>query len=340
MERFISTLYKLVHDVNRYVPSKNLTTILDKYKELNFATVVYKIGTLLKNNVQMINDKNQELFNDTFIVLPNFDLKPLWPKLKTGQKNKVWIYLSILQIESDLIITQASNEKVTVKEETVKEENVKINDDNDLIKFDPFEGIGSNDTNVAELYESISLMDEEEGGPGIESVMKMLGVDKMIDIKGITEQIRTMTPESIKENMDKLQEVLGDDMDKDTYEIVETMLFGMNKGLQNQDNLIKALEETSKTMEPIMKEKKFDPQKLIKAASAAMETQKNPDGSSIPNPMAMLSNFFNPGTSKKQMLQQAQNMLGQMGMGNVDMSKIVGGAQKKQPRPGPRKGRR
>lgn len=336
MDRFISTLYKLVHDVNRYVPSKNLSTILDRYKNLNFATVVYKVGTLLKDNLKAITEKNQELFNDTFIVLPNFDLKVFWPKLKTGQKNKVWIYLSILQIESEIILIEASK-KEDVEEKVIEKVE---EDDEKLIKFDPFEGIGSDDTNVTELYESISLMDKEEGGPGIESVMKMLGVDKMIDLKGITDQIRGMTAESIKANMEKLSEVLGDDMDQDTHDIVETMLFEMNKGLQNQDSLIKALEDTSKKMEPMMKEKKFDPQKLIKAASAAMDTQKNPDGSSMPNPMAMLSNFFNPGTSKKQMMQQAQSMLGQMGMGNIDMSKIVGGAQKKQPRPGNRKGRR
>ena len=105
---FVTIFYKLLFDFNRYWPSDTVQNILDSYKDLDMAKVIFHIHSLLQKHTGAIEKKEDTMFVQPFILLPGINLSEAWPKLLRGQKNKIFTYLKILEIESDIIMNRSN----------------------------------------------------------------------------------------------------------------------------------------------------------------------------------------------------------------------------------------
>lgn len=336
-KNFITTLYKFIYDLNRYVPNSGSQEILQIYDKLDTAKVIFRLYHLLNSNIEKVKNKDETLFNTTFIMLPNIDLSVHWSKLIKGQKDKLWLYLNILYVETDILV----NSKQDPQQTTVKDvkDNKEVNDTKEegpVVKkddFDPFVGVGSNNEEfgVEQMYSSVpSLEDDKPSGVGIEAIMNLTGFDKMINMNDLTSQLKNMSKEDIDNATNSIKSYLGPNVDSKTTDLISDMLMSVSEELKNNNGLtnganpittIKNIAETvASKMRPNIEKNNIDVTQLLNATQAFGNNLKDKNGNPMfgsgnVNPFALLTQIaggMNSGTITEQQQQQYMNQCNDM----------------------------
>lgn len=348
-ENFLTTLYKFVQDLDRYKKTEGTEQALKVFNQLDMAKVIFRIYTLLKNANDKILSKDETLFNTPFEILPNVDVSLVWPGLAEGRKLKVFTYLSILQIESDILVNKDDKENKENNESKEKKP----------LEFDPYVGIGSNNPKeycVADMYESLANMPEEDhsnSGPGLASIASLIGLDKMVNFEELSDQLKNMKPEDIENATNNIKEMLGNNMDEKTTSMLNTMLTDISIEMQTSNlntgdpfkNIMGVAESVAGKMKPKIQSGELDLSRLVNSTQLFATQCKDKDGNPMfgegNNPFAMLSqlassltggaNNANHQMTEKQMKDQCNKMLKSMNMGD-DVEKLLQQTQTK-PKP-------
>ena len=419
-ENFLTTLYRFIHDLDRYHQTSGTKQILEIYNKLDMAKVIFRVYTLLHKNSQFITNKDETLFQNEFELLPNLNLSEIWPTLVTGRKQKAWTYLSILQIESDILVnnsndsqkqevtTEIPKQKVTTetlkevvttetlkevttetlkevttetpkqevttetpKQEVVTEPLKEVATETQITKaskepfvFDPYVGIGNvatdNDYGVEEMYASLANMPDEETsvGPGLESIANIIGLNKMIDFDGLSEQLRNMKSEDIDNATNNIKEMLGNGVDENTANMIGSMLMDISDEMKTKDlgigsgfkNIMSIAESVAGKMKPKIQNGELDINNLMNSTQAFATSCKDENGNPMfdanSGPFAMLTQLMNNMTGQGQgqgqgmedpekMMEQCNSMLQGMGMDPAMLAqfappaKRTGGKKKK-----------
>lgn len=349
-KNFVTTFYKFISDLNRYAPNDGCKNTLEIYSKLDMAKVIKRLYGLLKKNEDNINNKNEEMFNSPFILLPDIDLSVYWSKLIKGQREKLWTYLTILSLEADLLVN-SYKEQVPV-EKPPQEVSQKIVEEKKL-EFDPFVGIGPSKDDAGEgysvnqMFSSVPTMEEDKPeGPGIETIASMIGIDKMINMEELSNQLKNMKEDDIENATKSIKEYLGTNVDEKTTNLISDMLSSikeeMNKGDIANGNPLKTIMSIAETvagkMRPSIENNNIDVNQLLNTTQAFANQCKDKDGKPMfdgkMNPFMLLNQLAgmqggNPGANgnqsmtEEQYMNQCNAMLQQMGMGGMDIRQLA-----------------
>ena len=326
---FITTFYKFISDLDRYSPNGGTKLALIEFDKYDIAKLIFRTYHLLKDNIQHITNKSDVLFTSEFVMLPGVDLKLIWPNLIKGQKEKVWTYLSILQIESELLMEHTKDIKTTPVEQP----------NEDSVQFNPYVGVGGNNSGygVNEMFSALPKDDEiQSSGPGIETIAKMIGLNKLVNFDELADQLKNMKKEDIESATNNIKELLGNNVDEKTSELFKTMLTDISEEMKNTNldkgdpfaNLLKISENVAMKMKPNIEKNNIDVSQLISSTQVFANQCKDTNGKPLfegkVNPFSLLASFTNGGEiNEEQCMAQCNEMLSSMGV-NPNMAQMMG----------------
>ena len=357
-KNFIRTLYNFLHDSNRYVPTEAITNILSVFDKLDMTKVIFRTYHLLKDNSDKLKNKDETLFDQSFIIIPGVDVSPYWSKLIKGQKDKLWTYMNILMITSDLLMNVPQlpiikekeemkdivkiEEKKTIIKEKEEKDIVKIEEKKPII-FDPFIGVGNDDNesdggfSVNELYSSVPTLDDDKpDGPGLDTVIKMIGFNNMINMEEIINQLKNMKKEDIDNATNSIMSLLGNQGDEKTTQFISDMLSSVSEEMKNNDlgkgdpfeNIQRIAEVVAEKMRPSVEKNGIDIGELVNTtqmfASQCKDKNGNPIFGNGMNPFSLLEKLTgsNGPASDDQCMKQCNEMLQKMGITGMNMKDL------------------
>ena len=208
---------------------KSCDKVLDSYRKENSSfdegKIIKKIYKIVKKNVNLIDEKNGELFtlkddeNRIITLIPGIDIGLVYNYFDENELISFWQYMYLMLLSSIKMINQANTEN--------KKENDAINEllkkmEIDITKtgvtvngmmFNPFVGIGqeNNSYSINELYteEMKGIDNSKVPSVGIDMVLQSLGVDKMLNMDKLNDQLKNISENDVKEATKNITELLG-----------------------------------------------------------------------------------------------------------------------------------
>lgn len=341
-KQFKKTLFNFISDLNRYSPTDGLNKVIQMYDKLDINLVIKRFHGVMNQYKDDVKKKDAGIFSNEVNVLPGVELKGIWEKLSVGQKNKVWIYLNVLLSISELILSVESNNNNN------NNNNIKtINSPNipNTEEFNPYEGVGANDDNydVNDLYKPSKLDKEQTSGSatGISAIASMTGLDKMINMDELSEQLANMKDEDILSATDNIKGLLGSNVDSKTTDTITNMLSNITSELKNTDlksgnaleNIVKIAENVASKMGPSIDNNDFDINGLLNSTqniANMTKDYKNEKGESMfkdgLNPFDLINKVMNNGSGspvdENEYVNKCKDILGNMGLDNTNLDNL------------------
>lgn len=267
---------------------KGFTDSVD-YDQGRIIKKIYKVITQYLDNLypnpskDLFSIKNKE--NATVTIIPGLDIQLVTKMMDDDEMKKLWDYMYMLYISSVVMITEINSHK---KDGKVWEVLPKMNDlliKSGKYEFNPFIGVNtlgktSDDKNVTSNYSMETMFEnvedyEKPTGPSIEDMFDLAGVDKMIDLKQLNEQLKNVKREDIEDATKNITKLLGAEDDPDVKETVQTLVGGIVDDLKtNPADGIKGMVKVAKEVAEKYG-KKIDKSKMEKTASQLGDFLKN-----------------------------------------------------------------
>jgi hypothetical protein len=314
-----------------------IKNILDIYDKLDIAKVIFRVYHLLKDHEVYINNKDETLFQKDFVILPEINLSSSWDKLVKGQKEKLWTYMKILLIESEILVNCKKDDPETVSNQTDTQAITTTTQQSS--DFNPYMGIAPSASDgkygVDEMFSVVpTFEDDKPDGGGIDTIASMVGLDKMINLDDLTNQLKNMKKEDIENATNNIKGLLGSTIDDKTTSLITDMLSNISEELQKGDlsngnpikNILNVAESVACKMKP--KINPNDLSQLLNSTQTFANQCKDKKGNPIfsdkkMNPFSLLGQFANNmgqgNMSEEQCAQQCNDLLKKMGMKNINL---------------------
>lgn len=362
--------------------SKKMTEAILK-KELDVdkkGLIIKKVNTILNQNFELLLNRDAALFslrelkNDKSVkitLIPAIDIGNSWDIFDDIEKNELWTLIDSLYINSvyifsiiqeiktipnNLIEYITNFKKINTDKSFYDKFFVTYPEQNIIIKssFNPYEGIGTNDNLNYGINDILSgpklLPDQIE--PGIGGVIKLIGIDKMIDIKQLTEQLKNISKEDMETASKQLKSYLGD-VDDETSNMIDMMINNISTELKNENNLkdgninetcVKIAEVVANNITPHISNNSINMEKLWSQTKNVTTKLKDKNGKPLfnekSNPFTLMTNILesqmknnnnNNKTNepnKKQMSQEeimkeCNKMMQNMGLNNLPIDQLM-----------------
>ncbi len=327
---FVQNLHRFIFDLNRYVPNNGSREFLKVFEKLDMGKVMLRYLSTMREHEAKLQAKDESIFTLNLDVFPGIKLDELWPQLSSSRKKKVWTYLQMLYIQSELVLDYESTQQLSKKEvlddmvsdvnqynnevklsakESGKESN---NEDNNLVatnpplEFNPFIGVGESNVeySTADMFAGIENLPDDDMTPGLSSFASMMGLEKMIpNLEQLKDQLKNMTKEDIDEATNNIKSLLGDNVNEETSEIISDMLTNITDELKKEQegedpikNIFKIAETVATNMKPKVEKSNVNMQELLNStqniASNCKDQEGNPVFNEASNPFAMLNQML------------------------------------------------
>lgn len=267
--KFSETLEKFIKEMDKICPSKDIDKIKKYYKKLDMKKIMKKYLENMEVHKDKIAAGDVTMFEEDVIVLPGINIKDVWNQMNDKQHNKMFVYLKMLYILSEICVsedsaTSGSNDTETIStiadsseltiepvEEPTLESNQELNrksneDENeDLVEtksleFNPFEGVGGNaggnaggGYDVKGMFDSVGEYKIEK--PGLGSMANLIGADKLLNLDELTDQLKNMDKKDIDEATLNIQNLMGSNMDDKTSKAIGDMLGSISSELKTRN---------------------------------------------------------------------------------------------------------
>lgn len=300
---------------------KFIDNMKDPESEFDYARFIKKAFGTLRSNEQceMLRGKNPKVFeirdaeNKIVTVLPGIDIKYGYKYLNEKEVETFWQYMYLLT-SSVFRLIKSSNAKKFEKY-IFLDETLKVLED-DMAKtgimfnnkiFNPYIGFGD-DENGQDGY---GLKDMFTGAPlpkqqnvTIDSVLSMLGVDKMFDEKKLNEELKNVGDDQVNEATEKIAGLLGATNNPEVKEVCNTLIKDIvqnfkENGISNIGDTLKKVADKAKTNIEVSKMKKTaESMKSFMANSQEKmkdmkDSNGNPIGQKLLNGMAVPMSMMN-----------------------------------------------
>lgn len=355
---FITNLHNVVSDLHRYVPSDNTSKFLEYFDKLDMNKLMIRYLNIMQPLEAQLNAKDDSIFSQKLSIFPGIDMNVYWKQLTSGQKNKIWTYLQMLYIQGDLALNVqaklSTNSSNTSK--ASETESATVNETS-ADKFNPYIGVGTTgiEYGVNELLSGSKAIDAEQTDtkPGLGNIASLLGVDKMLNVDQIADQLKNMKKEDLDEATNNIKNLLGSNIDDKTATLIQDMLTNITSELKNSstsnsnplDTIMTIAERVAGDMKPKMESEGVDIMQLWNSTENLASSCKDENGNSMfangMNPFSLLNKMMgtsgNAGTTcnadaagaagmpemtEQDYMKNCNEMLKSMGMGNIDLSNI------------------
>jgi hypothetical protein len=309
---------------------------LDVCKE---GDIIKKFYVIVENNINLLQNKDSQLFNIkerknnkncTVTIVPAIDIGASWSMLNEESRENIWIYLKSMYINSVKMVNTA-NENINSDNNIITQFNEDIKNTDIITKFwecypestainknkrefDPYVGVGSANAEygIDQILSGPEMLPEQTK-PGPDGIVQMLGIDKMINMKELVDQLKNLSPDEIEKATTSIKGMFGD-IDSDTSEMIDMMLNDISSELQKDtqndnplNNVINIAETVAKGLLPKLDPKKIDMNNIWNHAKNMTSKCNDKDGNPIfadnNNPISMLTGFV-----EKQMAMHKNNM--------------------------------
>lgn len=331
------------------------------------SNIIKKIFNVINNHLELFRKDSYKIFQTktknqqdklvTVTLIPGIDLMFVWLSIDKENKKKLWKFLKNMYIGGTKMIQVVNG---TINNDFVQEINYLdlkkdylerfpdstiLNPNN--LEFDPWLGVGVNggDFGVDSLIETSKLsVEKQQSQQGISSMVKMLGVDKLLNMEELSKNLKNIDTEQIKDATENIKKMLGNNVDEGTSEIIGDMITNITSELKSDalgegdplQNIVKIAESVAKKMIPKINDSKIDMGKILESTQNITSNIKDAEGNNIfngqNNPLSILSNLMkkqlNTMTPEEQQaeldnsLQQSQQMMQQMGLPNINPEDI------------------
>ena len=342
-ESFITTLYKFLSDLDRYVPTKEIKDILDVYQKLPMGQISLRYYTIMEKYAKQIKNKTDEsMFQKPLKILPNdVDISILWKKLSKNQKKKIWLYLEKLYKLCEIILIEKNEQpqpqpqtqpqtqtqqqpQPQPQTQTQTQTQTQSQTQTQELEFNPYEGIGSviEEYGINEMFSGPDTLpsDKKSSGMGMGSMASLLGLNKMFDINKLRDQLKNMSKEDIDKATQNLQGLLGGNVSENTSGIISDMLSSIKNEIQNDKNLdddpfdsiMRIAQNVATKLQPKIESGNVNMDELFKSTQGLTDNLKGSDGKGLfegkTNPFdlvkKMMGNFMKGNKNPNQMSEQ------------------------------------
>jgi len=299
-----------------------LKSIMDKKMTMEGVSgIIKKIYEVVQPNYELFKSKNPRMFqlkktkieNDisrqvTTTVIPGIDMIYSWYCLSRANRELLWFYLDNLYISGTRLISLVNNDESIIDRDInyvkLKAAFTEVfGKDCDLLDItnldvDPFLGIG---LNVGEdnygVDDFLNPDKPQAEKPGLASMAKMLGVDKMLNMDDLKNELKNISKKEIDDAGNNIKSLFGGGADDNTSNVIGSILSDITDHLKNDElsgedplKSIMAIAETvAKKAMPRIKKNNVDMTKI-------MESTKNATskliGKDIDNPMDVMNNVM------------------------------------------------
>ena len=230
--------------------------------------IIKKVFYVLKDNTELIKTKDSKLFtvknneNKITTIIPGLNINLIYQYLSEEQTSEVWTHIYTMFVSSVTMVyanTSQSRHKKHVletvdfcKKELAKSSNPMIN---------VFMGLGSSGANL----DLESLMNKDIIIPGTEAntgLLGSLGVDKLMNLDNLSDEIKNFTENDVNETIDTLGGLLGND--SDIKDVCSTMVKTVISDLKTNglENIFDVAKRVSSQLSGLI-----DPNKMAKTAN-------------------------------------------------------------------------
>lgn len=356
---FVINVRKIILLFNDITPTPETEKFQKVFSGLKWDKIISRYYLRLDKHKEELCERNVKMFESVIIAFPEIDISVRWNKLGSGSENennkeKIWTLLQKLYVSSFFLVEGSSKDMIDeTKMKLIKKIETDINKRD--IAFNPFSGI-----NITNKPEQLSMDDLSKGklpdkptGSTSRAGMltSLLGVDKMIDIKSLREQLKKIDEKEINDATNSIASLLGDSIDKNLVtEMITSVSNELKQKVEESDNpidsIINVAESVAKKMAPKMDPKKINIDKLMESSKNFAKNCKDKDGKPIfagtggTDPFSLLSGMLGKLTidqktgkpsqlSEQDCLKQCEKMIGEISSktngkcSNIDLNKIL-----------------
>lgn len=337
--------------------TKKFVLALDK---LNMAMVIARYNKISTKYKSYLDSKNESLFTDVnFNVFPGINLAEIWCNLTQSQKDKMWLYLQVLQISSSFIIKLSNTEPATVENKQDESAGVSVTASAfepvvRAIDFNPYVGINAddgveqkpvNDFSMDDIMSGPKVLPGEQASSATGGLTSMLGIGNMLNMDELAKELKNINTDEIEQATNNIKKLLGKNVDQNTSDMLTDMLTDITDELKRSpdtdqvgnpiEKIVKIAETVAERMVPKMKNKNVDVTKLWKSTQQ-LATQCG-DGKGAPsingmNPLSMLNNIMEKqmkfredtnGKTDDECMAECQKMLDGAGLAGINIGNLA-----------------
>jgi hypothetical protein len=281
---------------------KFIDSMKDITSDFDYTRFIKKAFSTLRSEEQCdhIQKKNPKIFeirdsdNRIITILPGIDIKYGYKFLDQKEIELFWQYMYLFT-SSVFRIIKPSNAKKFVKYPYLNDTLIAL--ESELAKtgimfsgkiFNPYIGVGDNTTNYA-------VSDMFTGGPlpekqtvSIDSVLSMLGVDKMFDENKLNEELKKVGEEQVSEATEKIAGLLGATNNPEVKEVCNVLIKDIvenfkENGISNIGETLKKVADKAKMNIEVSKMKKTaeSMKSFMNTSQEKMKDMKDSNGNPI-----------------------------------------------------------
>lgn len=314
---------KMIRSRDKFISTSEsiIDNMKDPDEEFDFTRFIKKAFSTLKtkSSCELLINKDEKLFeirdesNKIQTILPGLDLKVGYGFLTDSEKITFWQYMYLFSSSVFRMMKSSNEESFERKYSDVIESMKKIEDEiaktgimfNNHI-FNPFIGVGDDKKGqmygVNELFTGGELPKQQN--VSIESVLSMLGIDKMFDEEKLHEELKNFSDENATEATARIASLLGANNNPEVMEVCNMLIKDIVKnfketGLSNiGETLANVAENAKKTidqnkMAKTAKSMQYFMQNSKELMSSMKDANGNPIGEQLMNSMSIPLSMMN-----------------------------------------------
>ena len=341
-ESVVDNLSVLQDKSNKFLQS----IINEKMNMENAGNMIKKMFIVVSPIYNLLLSKNPVLFQQkiqkdgkmvTITIIPGFNLIYGWYCMDKKTRDDLWFYLeNMFSIGARMILLVSGESTFDVKQlkpidhkrlrttfESTFPDIVKTNKLVNIMNLDVdmIGSIGSNDVySVNNMIDDVKDINMEVAQPGIESFIELAGVDKMINMDELIAQLKTMGQKEIDEATTNIKNILGNNVNKDTSNMISNILTDITTQLKTENlqegnpikNIVKIAEKVAEKTLPTIDPSKIDIEQLMESTQKFTQAYKDKDG----NPM------FGNNAPMNMLLEMARKNLGNKKLNMDQLNKM------------------
>lgn len=302
--KFIEVFKQFITFVDNVKTTKDTKRIIENIDKLSIPKVQQKFFTKLKPYYEKIEKQDTSLFKQNLVPFPKIDLKPLWRACNTEQRNKLWLYLKMLYILSEINVAQSSITENDTSNSVDNMTNTTNESSSTTISksFNPYEGVGENSSlTVGEVYKSVGDIEKPDENFTLKSLGKIIGKDKLKELDNLTEQLKNMNDDDIDNATKNIKGMLGNDVSEDTTKTLNTLMSSIASELKESnmkegdifESLSKIATSVANKMKPKLESGEINPQALLESTQKLSEKCSNGNPNLNPVNLVKMMEMFN-----------------------------------------------
>lgn len=293
-DKFLKAFKKLLHEMQKVDDSKGISKLLKIFNKLDVNKLAIKYYDEMSKFSDQIMSLDKSMYNQSVMLPSGINLSEFINKVDDEVSKRLMSYVKIMLILSEIITKQLKIQKIAKMK--AKAESTTESDKKSEIVFNPYEGIGGDkEYGVDEMFNGVELK-VPDATPNFSTLAELVGLDKMVDLEKLTEELQNMNESSIDEATNNIKNMMGGNIDDNTTKTITSMLASISKELKTKDlksgnifdNLSEIANVVAEKMKPDVDNGNLDVKKLWDSTKQLATKCKDGDTDGF-NPMEMLS---------------------------------------------------